>query len=160
MTDKNAPIAKAQMLIRKPAAQVFEALIDPAITSKFWFTHGSCRLEAGKQVRWEWAMYGPAAVADVSVKAIEPNRRILVEWGGYGAMQPIEWILTPKSNNSTLLQVRNWGFTPDQVAEVVDSTEGFTLVLAGLKAWLEHGIALNLTADHNPDAIVSGSTGA
>lgn len=156
MTEQQAPIAKAQMLIRKPAAQVFEALIDPAITCKFWFTHGSGRLEVGKQVRWAWAMYGPAAVADVVVKAIEPNQRILVEWGGYGAMQPIEWTLTPKSDTTTLLQVRNWGFAPHQIAEVIDSTEGFTLVLAGLKAWLEYGIALNLTADHNPDAIVKG----
>jgi len=28
----------------------------------------------------------------------------------------------------------------------------FSLVLAGLKAWLEHGIELNLVADHAPDA--------
>ena len=30
-----APVAKAQMLIHKPVAQVFEALVDPAITSRF-----------------------------------------------------------------------------------------------------------------------------
>jgi uncharacterized protein YndB with AHSA1/START domain len=46
------PVAKAQMLIRKPVAQVFEALVDPAITSRFWFSKGSGRLEAGKHVRW------------------------------------------------------------------------------------------------------------
>jgi uncharacterized protein YndB with AHSA1/START domain len=27
-------VAKAQMLIRKPVAQVFEALVDPAITAR------------------------------------------------------------------------------------------------------------------------------
>jgi hypothetical protein len=27
------PVAKAQILVRKPVAQVFEALIDPTITS-------------------------------------------------------------------------------------------------------------------------------
>ena len=40
-----APIAKAEMLIRKPVAEVFEAFVDPEITRKFWF---SGRLEAGK----------------------------------------------------------------------------------------------------------------
>jgi uncharacterized protein YndB with AHSA1/START domain len=33
-----APVAKAQLLIRKPVAEVFEALLDPAITSRFWFS--------------------------------------------------------------------------------------------------------------------------
>jgi uncharacterized protein YndB with AHSA1/START domain len=40
-----APVAKAAMLIRKPVAEVFEAFIDPAITSRFWFTKSSGRLE-------------------------------------------------------------------------------------------------------------------
>jgi hypothetical protein len=35
--------------------------------------------------------------------------------------------------------------------QVVSSTEGFTLVLAGAKAWLEHGLALNLVWDRFPD---------
>ena len=43
--------SKAEMLIRKPVAEVFEAFINPDITSKFWFTKGSERLEAGKQVQ-------------------------------------------------------------------------------------------------------------
>lgn len=42
-----APIAKAEMLIRKPAAEVFAAFVDPAITANFWFTKGSGRLEPG-----------------------------------------------------------------------------------------------------------------
>jgi hypothetical protein len=36
---------------------------------------------------------------------------------------------------------------------VADSTQGFTLLLAGLKAWLEHGIQLNLTPDRYPKGI-------
>ena len=34
MTLQDDPIARAQMLIRKPAAVVFEAFVDPAITSQ------------------------------------------------------------------------------------------------------------------------------
>lgn len=36
---------------------------------------------------------------------------------------------------------------------VADSTQGFTLLLAGLKAWLEHGVQLNLTLDRYPKGI-------
>lgn len=35
------PQAKAEMLIRKPVEEVFEAFVDPEITSKFWFTGGA-----------------------------------------------------------------------------------------------------------------------
>ena len=57
MEIQDVPIAKTEMLIRKPVSEVFEAFVDPAITSKFWFTKGSGRLQAGKQVRWDWEMY-------------------------------------------------------------------------------------------------------
>src|SRR6266540_1479810 len=51
------PAAKAEMLIRKPVSEVFEALVNPDITSKFWFTKGSYRLQEGKTIEWEWGMY-------------------------------------------------------------------------------------------------------
>ena len=54
---KQSPIAKTGMLIRRPVADVFETFIDPAVTTKFWFPKSSGRLEAGKQVKWEWEMY-------------------------------------------------------------------------------------------------------
>ena len=51
VTLQTAPVARPQMLIRKPVAEVFEAFVDPAVTSKFWFTKGSERLATGKSVR-------------------------------------------------------------------------------------------------------------
>ncbi|HYO14724.1 MAG TPA: SRPBCC family protein [Thermoanaerobaculia bacterium] len=158
MTDTiQAPVAKAQMLIRKPVAQVFEALVDPAITSRFWFSKGSGRLEAGKQVRWDWEMYGASAVVDV--KAIEENERILIEWGGPDNPSFVEWTFEPRDEGRTFVIVRNWGFSGDAetiVARALDSTGGFSFLLAGLKAFLEHGIELNLVVDHAPDALVAG----
>ncbi|EHK53368.1 activator of Hsp90 ATPase 1 family protein [Mesorhizobium alhagi CCNWXJ12-2] len=35
------------MLIRKPVEEVFEAIVNPDITTKFWFSKGSGRLETG-----------------------------------------------------------------------------------------------------------------
>jgi uncharacterized protein YndB with AHSA1/START domain len=80
---KQVPIAKTGMLIRKPVADVFEALVNPDITTKFWFTKSSGRLEAGKQVQWDWQMYGISI--PVTVKAIEPNKRIVIEWPGHSS---------------------------------------------------------------------------
>ena len=152
-----APVAKAQMLIRKPAAQVFEAFVDPAVTSRFWFSKGSGRLEAGKRVRWDWEMYGFSTQVDV--KEIEENRRILIEWGGPDDPSSVEWTFEPVGEDRTFVTIKNWGFGGDDekvVAKALDSTGGFTFVLAGLKAFLEHGIELNLVPDHSPDALVEG----
>ena len=71
------PTAKAQMLIRKPVREVFEAFIDPAITSKFWFTKGSGRLEAGTTVHWEWEMYNISVPVDVKeIEAVSLERQL------------------------------------------------------------------------------------
>lgn len=153
MEIRTAPTAKAEMLIRKPVAEVFEAFMDPAITSKFWFSRGSGRLETGKQVRWDWEQYGIST--QVGVKVIEANQRILVEWSGYGTTTTVEWIFTPRPDNSTFVSIINAGFAGDGdeiVKQAIESTEGFTLVLSGLKALLEHNILLNLVSDRFPDA--------
>jgi uncharacterized protein YndB with AHSA1/START domain len=55
------PIAKTGMLIRSPIEDVFAAFIEPTVTTKFWFTKSSGRLEAGKPIKWEWEMYGASA---------------------------------------------------------------------------------------------------
>lgn len=150
---QHAPVAKAEMLIRKPIAEVFEAFVDPAITTNFWFTKSSGRLETGKQVQWDWEMYGHSE--QVSVKAIEENKRILIEWPGHGGPTVVEWLFIPRADNTTFVSITNSGFSGDGdeiVKQALDSTEGFTLVLAGLKALLEHNVILNLVPDRFPDA--------
>ena len=154
-----APTAKAQLLIRKPIKEVFEALVDPAITSRFWFSKGSGPLETGKRIRWDWEMYG--AHTNVDVKAIEINKRILIEWNGPENPSTVEWTFEYKGNNTTFVIVKNWGFkgaADKVVAEALDSTGGFTFVLAALKVFLEHGIEPNFVVDHAPDALVEGWT--
>jgi uncharacterized protein YndB with AHSA1/START domain len=154
MTLQNVAVAKAEMLIRKPVAEVFEAFVDPAITTKFWFTRSSGRLEAGKVVRWDWEMYGVGA--DVRVKAIEQNQRILIEWpDAHGKPCPVEWRFTARPDGTTFASISNWGFSgsdEDAVSQAIDSMGGFTMVLAGLKALLEHNLVLGLVGDKAPDA--------
>jgi len=153
MNIQNVPIATTAMLIRKPVSEVFEAFVNPTITSKFWFTKGSARLQAGKQIRWDWEMYNVSV--QVNVKAIEDNKRILIEWGSVGEKPTtVEWVFTARSDNTTFVSVTNSGFSGDGdeiVSQALDSTGGFALVLAGAKAWLEHNIRLNLIADRFPD---------
>jgi uncharacterized protein YndB with AHSA1/START domain len=152
LTLSRSPVAKTGMLIRRPVAEVFEALVDPDITSKFWFTGGSGRLELGQQVTWSWAMYG--ASTQVSVKVFDPNRRIVIVWDGYSGKTQVEWKFAARGDGSTFVSITESGWTgsaDQRVGYVVDSTQGFTWLLAGLKAYLEHDIRLNLVADRYPE---------
>lgn len=151
---KQGPMARTGMLIRRPVAEVFDAFIDPDVTTKFWFTTSSGRLEVGKQVHWGWEMYG--ASAPVTVKVIEPNEQIVIEWPGYRGLTTVEWTFAPQPDDTTFVTITESGFTGDGdelVKQVADSTEAFTLVVAGLKALLEHGIRLNLVGDRFPKGI-------
>ena len=151
---KQVPIAKTGMLIRRPVADVFEAFINPDITTKFWFTKSSGRLEVGKQVQWDWEMYGISI--PVTAKVIEANKRIVIEWPGYGSPTTVEWIFAPQEYGTTFVSIKNAGFTGDGdalVKQATDSTQGFSMVLAGLKALLEHNVRLNLVADRFPKGI-------
>lgn len=143
------PVVRAQMLIRRPVEEVFEAFVDPAVTTRFWFTRSSGRLEPGKTVTWEWEMYGVSA--EVRVKAVEPNERILIEWDD--PPTSVEWTFTAHPHGTTLVVITNEGFSGEDeaiAAQAIDSMGGFTLVLAGAKALLEHGVELRLVGDHNP----------
>jgi uncharacterized protein YndB with AHSA1/START domain len=150
----HGPLAKAEMLIRKPVAEVFEAFVNPALTSRFWFTKGSGRLETGRQITWEWEMYDVSVQVDA--KAVEENARILIEWPGQGAPTMVEWVFTSRPDHTTFVSITNRGFSGDPeriVQQAIDSTEGFTLVLAGAKAFLEYNVMLNLVADRFPDGV-------
>jgi uncharacterized protein YndB with AHSA1/START domain len=147
----NVPVAKTGMLIRKPVAEVFEAFVDPSITTKFWFTKSSGRLEAGKSVTWTWEMYG--ASTHVTAKVVEPNKRIVIEWDGYSGRTTVEWKFAHKAAG-TFVSITESGWTGDGDALVeyaTGSTQGFTWTLAGLKALLEHNVRLNLVADRFPN---------
>jgi uncharacterized protein YndB with AHSA1/START domain len=144
-------VAKAELMIRKPVRDVFNAFIDPEVTTHFWFTKSTGKLETGKSVTWTWGMYD--LDVPVMVRRIEKDKSIEIEWGGEGEATRVEWTFEHFADDKTIVTVINDGFkgTNGEIqAQVRDSTEGFALVLAGLKAWLEHGVELNLVADKHP----------
>jgi uncharacterized protein YndB with AHSA1/START domain len=143
------PVAETGMLIRKPAAEVYEAFVDPNAITQFWFTRSSGRLEKGKTVEWIWDMYSISS--RVVVKDLVPGKKIEIEWGAEGkARTRVEWTFEPVEGGSTFVNIVNDGFAGDEDAVeemVVGSTSGFCWVLAGAKAWLEFGVRLNLVGD-------------
>lgn len=143
---KNPPVVETQMKIRKPVAEVFEAFVNPDVTTKFWFTHSTGRLIEGAKVTWRWEMYG--ASAEVKVNEIVSNQLIRTEWGD--PLTKVDYEFRELSPSDTYVVIRNYGFEEEGetlIETIKDNTGGFTTVLDGLKAWLEHGIQLNLVRD-------------
>ena len=142
---------QATMLIRKPVSEVFDAFINPEKTTKFWFTKSTGKLVEGNSVNWIWDMYNLSI--PVKVKEIVEHERILIEWGEGSNRSFVEWTFKSIDTEKTFVTITNSGLQGQGDAlinSVRDSTGGFTIVLAGLKAYLEHGIELNLIKDKFP----------
>lgn len=153
MTDQNLKCAEAQLLIRKPIEEVFEAFIDPELTKHFWFTKGSARLEVGKTVTWEWEMYNISS--KVFVKEILLNQKISIDWGK--PTTSVDFNFKTLSDGNTYVTIKHYNFNKigdDLLEAIKDSTGGFTTVLDGLKAYLEHNINLYLIADKFPQEVM------
>ena len=143
-------VVHAQMLIHRPPSQVFGAFVDPAVTTRFWFTKSTGPLAPGAQLRWEWEMYGSST--NVVVKAVERDTRILIEWNDPPC--PVEWKFEARGKDATFVTIETSGFRGSDreiIDQALDSKGGFTSVLAGCKALLEHDVALNLVGDQFPD---------
>lgn len=150
--EKREPVARTGMVIRKPVETVWQALTDPDITARFWFSGGEGRLDRkGATARWTWSWYG-FHVDAVAIEA-EPPRLLIFDWGTPGeAPVRVEYRLVP-IEGGTFVEIDIWGFSGDDAARTkaaVDSAGGFSFVLAGLKAFLEHGIELGLVPDRFP----------
>lgn len=149
MADNHAVKVQTQMLIRRPVNEVFEAFVNPEVTRNFWFTQGSGKLEEGKTILWEWEMYGVST--RVYVKQVTPLKTISIEWDE--PPTTVDFEFDAIGGDRTYVVIRNYGFQDtgqELIAALMDNTGGFTTVLDGLKAYLEHGIQLNLIADKFP----------
>ncbi|KQC29936.1 SRPBCC family protein [Flagellimonas eckloniae] len=148
--------AKSELGIRRPVKEVFEAFTNPDITAKFWYTHSTGKLEEGVHLEWKWEMYN--LVVPVNVLEIIENQKILIEWGQGIQKSTVVWEFNSVNDNLTFLTIQNYNFLgngDELLNQIKDSTKGFTFVLSGLKAWLEHKIQLRLVDDAFPKELMT-----
>lgn len=143
-------VAEAALLIRRPVTEVFQAFLDPGIASRFWFSRSSGELREGSTVTWSW----DPADCDVAVDvlAVRTGELIAFDWNAYGEFSRVEIQFEAVAANQTWVRAscRGLGQEPGATRAAADFSESFALVLAGLKALLEHHVVLNLIADRCP----------
>jgi uncharacterized protein YndB with AHSA1/START domain len=139
------PIAKIELLIRRPAADAYRAFVDPEVLTKFWLGRASAPLTPNGRVRWEFLVAGAAATLEV--RSMIENRHIATTWDDDTT---IDFSFSELEPTLALVCVTQAGFTgsPDEVvAKALDATQGFALVLCELKALLEQNVSLNAVRD-------------
>ena len=149
-TDNLSAIAKIR--IRRTPAEVFTAFAGANEMSKFWFTRRDDGLKEGESVSWYIGSGEDAISFDVRVKEVSDPNKIVIEWVGHdGKHTQVTWSFEETEEGETILTVEESGFTGSSEAIVeraLDSTGGFNQVIIAAKALIEHGVELNVVADH------------
>lgn len=156
VAQNTAPAAKAAMLIRKPVHEVFEAMVNPDITSKFWYSKGKGRLDKDEKVIWIWEWYGVSGEA--TVQKVVPDQSVDFTWGEEDNPTHVHISFEPKGDNTTFISVEETGFRedmPDLIEKIVGQTNGWALVTAAMKAYLELGVNIKVVEDRHPGLRVS-----
>ena len=142
---------KARILIRRSPSDVFTAFADASAMSKFWFTRRDDGLRVGKSVSWFIGTGENAASFEIRVKELKRPSKIVIEWENGGEYTQVAWSIEGTGEGDTLLTIEESGFTGSRqsiIERVLDSTAGFNQVIVAAKALVEHGVKLNLVADH------------
>jgi uncharacterized protein YndB with AHSA1/START domain len=149
--DTSTLTATASVRVHKPPKDVFNAFVDPNAMSKFWFARRDKGLVAGKSATWALGTAADAFAFEILVKELQAPHLLVMEWENGPAPTKVVWTFTAIDTGSTILKVVESGYAgteAEQVAKALDSTGGFNQVIIAAKAWIEHGVALNVVADH------------
>ena len=136
-------VAKATMLIRCSVAEAFDAFVDPQKITQFWLHRTSGPLAEAAKVSWNFMV--PGATETVTVTEFHDQHRIRFEWSD-GVKVAIAF--QEHGHGAVRVSVEAAGFNAENgIHQIVNATEGFSIVLCDLKTLLENGRSANLVRD-------------
>jgi uncharacterized protein YndB with AHSA1/START domain len=142
------PRFQVQLKIRKPAAEVFDAVANPERLSGYFVQAASGPLAEGATVKWRFAEV--PGEHDVVVRQVVKDERIVFEWsaqsGEYGHRGDtrVEMVFKPLDHHNTMVQISESGFREDPagIEESYGNAGGWMHMMCSLKGYLEYGINL------------------
>ncbi|MFE6735890.1 SRPBCC domain-containing protein [Microbacterium sp. NPDC057650] len=153
MSENETPLSTLSFTVSgrigRPASEVYEAVADPAQLSRYFTTGGARgRLEAGADVSWDFADFPGRFPVEV-VEAV-PHERIVIEWDAAPGSNPTgrtrtTFTFAPIDDDArTLVTIteESWSATDAGAKGAFGNCEGWTGMLAAMKAWVEHGVNL------------------
>ena len=135
---------QVQLKIRKPVAEVFDAVVNPKKLSGYFVETASGPLAAGKTVKWKFPEFPDEF--DVVVREVVKDDRIVFEWpaGEGDANTRVEMVFKPLDAENTMVQISEsgWQDTAKGRERAYGNAGGWMHMAACLKAYLEYGINL------------------
>jgi uncharacterized protein YndB with AHSA1/START domain len=140
---------QVSLKIRKPVAEVYEAVVDPKKLSGYFVETSTAPLIQGTTVKWKFAEVPDAF--DVIVREAVPNSRVVLEWaGGHTYNTTVEMDFKPIDEGNTTLQISEggWRLEKEEIQLPCGNAGGWMHMLCSLKAYLEYGINLRAGGAH------------
>lgn len=137
---------QVQLKIRKPVAEAFDAVVDPAKITGYFLGEASGPLAAGATVTWKFPEFDVRF--EVIVREVVKNERIVFDWpaagsdGAYNTTVTIGFV--PLDADNTMVQVSEAGWRGGEAALPFShgNAGGWMFFIAALKAYLEYGVNL------------------
>ena len=130
--------------IRKPIAEVFEAVTNPSHLDHYFTQTAKGRIEKGATVLWKFSdLEQPLPVEVVECTL---NKKIVMKWEahGVGYQTTVEMTFEDQKEKGTFVRIRETGWKPDPAGlkSSYAHFEGWVHMECCMKAYLEHGIDL------------------
>lgn len=136
--------AKVQMGILRSASEIFEAIVNPELMTRYFISGSTGKMESGKTLMWTWTDY--EGEHEIKVGKIEKDKVVSFEWSGSGVNCVVVITLEPKESDKTLVMITEseWPADYKGANQCMGQVEGWTHFLMCMKAYLEHGIDLRI----------------
>ena len=134
---------QVQLKVRRPAAEVFDAVVNPEKLSRYFVQSASAALAEGATVHWRFAEI--PGEHPVRVSRVVKDQTVALEYDRPdGGKIGVEMVFLPLDTNATTVQIieTGWRGTPEDISESYGNAGGWMHMMCCLKAYLEYGINL------------------
>ncbi|MGS5089368.1 SRPBCC domain-containing protein [Hydrogenophaga sp. A37] len=133
-------VATVSQLVNCEAVDAFDAFAEPDKITQFWLNSTSGRLTEGARLTWHFMV--PGVTDTLTVDICKRPSLIQLTWSD-GSKTKLEF--SEHAQGQTKISVSaEVPETTDHMDQVVNTTEGFAIVLCDLKTLLESGRSANL----------------
>ena len=137
------PKFQVSLKIRKPVADVFEAVANPAKLSGYFVKSSSGPLVQGAKVAWSFVEVPDPF--NVIVKEAVENERIVLDWPGgrtYNTLVEMAFKALDAGNTMVQISESGWRVEESDIQPPCGNAGGWMHMMCCLKGYLEYGINL------------------
>lgn len=135
---------QVQLKIRKPVAEVFDAVVNPKKLTGYFTKTASGPMTEGSTVMWSFVEF--PGEFPVKVRQVVQDSKLVFNWeseeGGYDTTVEMEFKPLDDKNTMVLIREHGWKESPKATELAMKNHTGWMHMVCSMKASLEYGINL------------------